>query len=94
MLPDAGGPCPQVALIGNKELLSSQCLGRETEVGLLDYVGKRLRGGREENMKGRRNHWGAREELGAPEGSWGSVREKFGIHTIKYMVYMNEIIKE
>jgi hypothetical protein len=49
MLPDAGGPCPQVALIGNKELLSSQCLGRETEVGLLDYVGKRLRGGREEN---------------------------------------------
>lgn len=30
------GPCPQLALIGNKELPYSQWLGRETEVESLD----------------------------------------------------------
>jgi hypothetical protein len=31
VLPDAKGPCPQLALIGNKELPYSQWLGKETD---------------------------------------------------------------
>jgi hypothetical protein len=36
--------CPQLALIGNKELPYNQWLGREMEAGLLDSMGKGLRG--------------------------------------------------
>ena len=39
MLLDAEGPCPQLALIGNKELPYSQWLGRGDGVGLLDFLG-------------------------------------------------------
>ena len=48
MLPDAEGPCPQLALMGNKELLYSQWLGREMEAGLSDLAGK--------GMMGKKNH--------------------------------------
>jgi hypothetical protein len=44
MLPRPEGLCPQQASIGNKDLLYSQWLGREMEVGLLDCVSKGWRG--------------------------------------------------
>jgi hypothetical protein len=37
---DAEGPCPQLVLIGKKKVACSQWLGRETEVGLLGFLGK------------------------------------------------------
>ena len=49
MLSDAEGLCPQLALIGNKELPYSQWLGRETEAGHLDFQARDQGGRRTEN---------------------------------------------
>jgi hypothetical protein len=50
MLSDTEGPCPQLSSNGNKELMPSQWLDRETEAGFLDCTGKRP-GERREEMR-------------------------------------------
>ena len=48
-IPDAEGPCPQLALIGNEELPYCQWLGRETEGGTFGLHWQGTVGKREEN---------------------------------------------
>ena len=55
MLPDAEGPCPQLALIGNKELPYSQWLGRESVARDREERKKRkesITGSKENRLKG------------------------------------------